>query len=132
MALDVSAQRIGLAVTDPGRTIALPMVTLTRGKWIADTEVLLGHIQERRIGGLIIGLPLLADGRIGAQAQSRLTFASNLDKFLAKKRLSLPYVMVDESLTSHAADELLARRGNKKNAQDQWAAVILLQQFLKI
>jgi RNase H-fold protein (predicted Holliday junction resolvase) len=40
--------------------------------------------------------------------------------------------MVDESLTSHAAREILDGRKSTKNLEDQIAATLLLQQFIKI
>jgi len=130
LALDVSARRIGMAVTDPGRTMALPLMTLPRRKWADDLAAIVGTIQEKRVGGLVIGMPVNLDGSMGPAAQSCLTFASNLDKALAAAGKALPYVMIDESLTSHAARDQLAGRGRAYQAEDQIAAQMLLSDFL--
>jgi len=132
MALDVSARRIGLAVTDPERTMALPAGTIRRGKWEADAAALANIIQEKRVGGLLIGLPLNMDSSIGPPAQSRLTFGRNLDIKLSSQGIEIAYIFVDERLTSHAARDILAGRGDAANAEDQLAACQLLAQFLKI
>jgi len=130
MALDVSAKRIGLAVTNPERTIALPAETLRRGKWAADAAALIEIIRTRRVGGLVIGLPINLDGSLGPAAQSRLTFAGNLDKALTAAGGAIPYIVVDESLTTHAARDTLSGRGGSANAEDQIAAQILLESWL--
>lgn len=130
MALDVSAKRIGVAVTDPGRTMSLPAQTLRRGKWAADAAALIQIIQEKRVGGLMIGLPVNMDGSMGPAAQSRLTFARNLDIALAAAGIPLPYTMVDERLTTHAARDLLEGRGGAHAAEDQIAAQMLLENYL--
>ncbi len=130
LALDVSAKRIGLAVTNPERTLALPVETLRRRKWADDAAALVQIIRERNIGGLVIGMPLRADGTTGPEAQSRLTFARNLDIALTAAGITLPYVMLDESLTTHAARETLAGRGAAHAAEDQIAAQMLLNHFM--
>jgi putative Holliday junction resolvase len=132
LGLDVSAKRIGLAITDPARTMALPLMTLNRGKWAADAARLIHIIQDKNVAGLVIGIPLLADGSVGPAAQSRLTFGRNLDIKCTEQSIDLQYVFTDESLTSHAAHEDLEGRGSRTNAGDPVAACLILQQFLKI
>lgn len=132
MALDVSPLRIGIAVTEPSRSMALPARTIMRGKWEADAAALLEFIRDHRVGGIVIGLPLNLDGTTGPAAQSCLTFGRNLDNYLAERDAALPYTMVDESLTSHAARDILGDRKQTKNMEDQIAATLLLQQFIKI
>ena len=130
LALDVSARRIGMAVTDPGRTMALPAGTLIRKKWADDATAIIKVIQDKRVGGLIIGLPLNADGTHGPAAQSRRTFARNLNIKLSEQQIEIPYTFVDEHLTTHAARDVLEGRGISQNAEDQIAAQMLLAGFL--
>jgi putative Holliday junction resolvase len=131
MALDVSARRIGMAVTNPERTLALPAGTLARGKWAADAAALIEIIRERKIGGLVIGLPLRADGTTGPAAQSRLTFARNLNLKLAEQGIDIPHVFIDETLTTEAARDTLSGRGEAHQAEDQIAAQQLLASLIK-
>ncbi|HCM84299.1 MAG TPA: Holliday junction resolvase RuvX [Rhodospirillaceae bacterium] len=132
MALDVSPRRIGIAVTEPARTMALPTKTLIRGKWEADAATLHQFIQDHRIGGIVIGLPRNLDGSMGPADQSCLTFGRNLDNYLTERNAALPYTMVDESLTSHEARDILGDRKDTKNMEDQIAASLILQHFIKI
>ena len=130
LALDVSARRIGMAVTDPGRGVALPAGTLVRGKWAEDAAALIKMVQDKQIGGLVIGLPFNMNGTMGPAAQSRLTFGRNLEQLFYNQAIEMPYVFVDESLTSHEARDVLAGRGGRDDAEDQMAACQLLASFI--
>ena len=72
------------------------------------------------------------DGSNGPAAQSRLTFGSNLGRAMAEQRLEIPYVFVDERLTTHAARDLLEGRGGGQNAEDQIAACEMLKILLRL
>ena len=91
LGLDVGEKTIGLALSDPGLAIASPLMTLRRGKFTADAERLGRLIGERRVGGLVVGLPVNMDGSEGPRCQSVRQFAANL---LA--RLDLPLAFWDE------------------------------------
>jgi RNase H-fold protein (predicted Holliday junction resolvase) len=60
-----------------------------------------------------------------------LTFGRNLDTALAAQAIEIPYVFVDESLTTHAARDVLIGRGGAQNAEDQLAACQLLADFIR-
>lgn len=126
LGLDVGAKTIGLSVSDSSRKLALPLKTLKRTRLAADMDVLKIIINERKIAGLILGLPLNMDGTEGPQAQSVRTFASNL-----RKALALPIGFWDERLTTHEAGNVLMRaalsRKKDDGKLDASAATIILQ-----
>ncbi len=132
LALDVSTKRIGMAVTDPSRTMVLPAGTLVRKKWVQDITALISTIRERQVGGVVIGLPINMDGSMGPAAQSRLTFGRNLGLALVEYGLDIPYTFVDERLTTHAARDLLEGRGSDHDAEDQIAACEMLKSLLTL
>src|SRR5690606_24926297 len=68
--LDVGEKTIGIAVSDPGLGVATPADTIRRGKFAADAEKLRRMIEERRVGGLVVGLPVNMDGSEGPRCQS--------------------------------------------------------------
>lgn len=80
MGIDYGSKQIGLAVSDPGLTLASPLQVVPRGKLADFVALLQKHMAERQIGGLILGLPLTLDGQTGPMAQSVRTLASNLEK----------------------------------------------------
>ena len=129
LGLDVGEKTIGLALSDPGLAIASPLMTLRRGKFTADAERLGRLIGERRVGGLVVGLPVNMDGSEGPRCQSVRQFAANL---LA--RLDLPLAFWDERLSTAAVtramlDADLSRR-RRGEIVDQLAAAYILQGLL--
>ena len=129
LGLDVGEKTIGLAVSDPGLAVASPLVTLRRGKFTADAERVARLVAERRVGGLVVGLPVNMDGGEGPRCQSVRQFAANL---LA--RLDLPLAFWDERLSTAAVtramiDADLSRR-RRGEIVDQLAAAYILQGLL--
>src|SRR3954463_16814113 len=77
-ALDLGEKTIGIAIGDPGHRVASPLTTIRRTKFTKDATELLRILDERQVGGLIIGLPLNMDGTEGPRCQSVRQFAANL------------------------------------------------------
>ena len=63
--LDLGEKTIGVAVTDSFRSVATPLETVKRRKFGLDAARLSEIIADRRIGGLILGLPFNMDGSEG-------------------------------------------------------------------
>jgi len=124
--LDVGEKTIGIAVSDPGLAVATPVETLRRGKFATDAETLRRMIGERRVGGLVIGLPVNMDGSEGPRCQSVRQFAANL---LA--RFDIPLAFWDERLSTAAVTRTLldADMSRKRRAEvvDKMAAAYILQ-----
>jgi putative Holliday junction resolvase len=126
MGLDLGEKTIGIAVGDPGHMIATPITTIRRKKFAEDAQALLKLIDDRQVGGLVIGLPLNMDGSEGPRCQSVRQFANNL----AKLR-DLPMSFWDERLSTVAVtrDMISAdlSRGKRAKVVDQSAAAFILQ-----
>ena len=125
LAVDWGEKRIGLAVTDPTRTIAQPLATLTRR---AGRRFPLGslraYLEEYRPVGIVVGLPLTPEGTEGASAQAARAAAE-----LIAEKTGLPVLLVDERMTTARAAEADAVGGRVD--RDQRAASILLQGYLE-
>lgn len=126
MGLDLGEKTIGIAVGDPGHMIATPVTTIRRTKFTVDAQQLLKVIDDRQVGGLVIGLPLNMDGSEGPRCQSVRQFANNL----AKLR-DLPMAFWDERLSTVAVtrDMISAdlSRGKRAKIVDESAAAFILQ-----
>jgi putative Holliday junction resolvase len=124
--LDLGEKTIGIAVSDPGLQVATPVLTIRRKKFTLDAQELLRLIEERQVGGLVIGLPLNMDGSEGPRCQSVRQFASNLLKLK-----DLPVAFWDERLSTVAVtrDMIDADLSRAKRAQavDRAAATFILQ-----
>ncbi len=132
LALDYGRRRIGVAISDPTRTIAQPLPTLVRrrGKRPPFTRIL-QLTEERDVDEIVVGLPLLASGDEGLMAEEVREFADGL-----ARRSGLPVEFWDERLTSVQAERALARLDlpassrREKQRVDAMAAVIILQAYL--
>lgn len=127
LGLDLGSKIIGLAISDPALTVASPLGSLKRGKFTADAATLESLIASRRVGGLVIGLPIGLDGREGPACQSARQFARN---FIA--RHDLPILFWDERFSSAAVNRFLVEeadmsRKRRGEVVDKLAAAYFLQ-----
>jgi putative Holliday junction resolvase len=126
LGLDLGEKTIGLALTDTLLSVATPMQTLKRGKFVADAARLDIIISEQGVGGLVVGLPLNMDGSDGPSAQSARAFGRNW-----AGRSALPVVFQDERLSTSAVTRTLleadASRRRRSDVIDKMAAAYILQ-----
>ena len=124
--LDLGDKTIGIAISDLRRTIATPTEVIRRTKFTEDAAKLLAIMQNRAIGGIILGLPLNMDGSEGPRVQSTRAFARNLVRLT-----DVPITYWDERLSTVAATRALleADTSRKRRAEviDQVAAGYILQ-----
>ena len=73
LGIDLGDRRIGIAAGDTGSGSVKPLLTLRRGTPAQDAKAIARIVRERRVEGLVVGLPLHEDGR--ESEQSRLTRA---------------------------------------------------------
>lgn len=129
LALDVGKRRVGLAVTDRGRSLVRGLPTLQRKRIREDLEKLNAIASEWGAGELLIGRPLHMSGDPSSQSAYTEEFAQRLSKHLA-----LPVVFWDERLSSAHAERLLREAGTaivpKHGTVDRLAAVLLLESYL--
>ena len=134
LGIDVGDRRVGLAISDPSRTLARPLTTLTvRGASDAIDRVLesVNRLRDEDDGldAIVVGLPARLDGTPTDATPRVLAFIDAL-----KARTVVPVSTEDERLTSHEAEERLAvterdwRR--RKPLIDAAAAAIILQDYL--
>lgn len=127
--LDLGEKTIGVAVTDKFLSVATPLETIRRKKFGVDATRLSEIIEERQIGGLVLGLPRNMDGSEGPRCQSTRAFARNFYRLAP-----LPITFWDERLSTVAAERALleADTTRKRRAEviDHVAAGYILQGVL--
>lgn len=130
LAVDVGTVRIGVAVSDPRRTVAVPLDTVARASRGEDLRAIAAIAAEREVDDVVVGLPVGLSGREGPAAASVREFARRLADHLAP----LPVVLVDERLTTTSAHQALHAAGRPgrrhRTVVDRTAAAILLQTVL--
>jgi len=127
LGIDFGDRRIGLALSDPSRTLARSFEVVENSPRLA--ERLKKLIAEEEVDRIVLGLPRNMDGTIGPKARQALEFKAYLEK-----ELGLPVDMWDERLTTVAAQQVLREGGipqrRRSEMVDKVAAQILLQSYL--
>ncbi len=132
LALDYGERRIGVAITDPTRTIASPLTTLVRraGKRPPWAEIA-RLVEEHEVGELVVGLPLDLGGNESEWTAEVRGFGDDL-----ARRTGLPVHWVDERLSSVEAERVIRGMGLKRSRReekgriDAMAAALILRGFL--
>lgn len=127
LGLDLGERTIGVAVSDPARVIASPLALMRKTKFTADAGRLFELMDQRGVGGLVIGLPVNMDGTEGPRAQSARAFARNLLRLR-----ELPIAFWDERLSTAAVQRMMVSeqdltRARRAELVDKTAAAWILQ-----
>jgi putative Holliday junction resolvase len=127
--LDLGERRIGLAVGDTSTTLVFPAGHLSRSRLSDDLDKILETSGERRIEGIVVGMPYSLDGTHGTQAKRVNGFINAL-----RKRTFIPIYTIDERFTSVEAEALIRDSGRQpsrlRGSVDEAAAALILQRFL--
>jgi putative holliday junction resolvase len=132
LAVDFGEKRVGLAVSDPSRTIATPAGFIVRraGKRAPIAEIV-RRAEAAEATAFVIGLPLDDQGDDTPRAIETRRIAAELEK-----RTGLPVTLVDERYTTAAALRTVREMGGttrgRKGDVDALAATILLQHALRL
>jgi putative Holliday junction resolvase len=128
LGLDLGDARIGVAISDPDRLVAVPLGTIRTGA-PADVKAVAGFVREHEATLIVVGHPLLMSGQAGERAHLAERFAEALGGFLG-----VPVVLQDERLSSVEADRALRQAGRsgqqRRREVDRSAATVILQAWL--
>jgi putative Holliday junction resolvase len=129
IALDVGERRIGVAISDPGETYALPLRTIERSNLHDDLESILAIAAEYGASAIVVGDPIALSGERGIAAQKMDEFAEVLGRAFAGT-----IERVDERMTTALVTRSLIEadvsRAKRKRVVDQLAAASILDSFL--
>jgi putative holliday junction resolvase len=131
--IDFGKVRIGLAISDEMRIIAQPLETIKAAKDHKQTVKMIAEALSRykNIDIIVIGNPLLLNGKEGEMSQLVRSFAKILEQ-----EFPYPLIFWDERLTSSGVEKMLlsSEVSRKKRAElsDALAAVCILQNYLEM
>jgi putative Holliday junction resolvase len=133
LGVDLGSVRIGLALSDPSRTIASPLGVLTRAKaQVDDHRSILAAARENEAVAIVVGLPISLSGALGPAARAALAEIEALQVLAGPE---LPVLPADERLTTVTAERSLreARLGRdaRRAVVDKVAAAVMLQTWLE-
>ena len=129
LAIDPGEARTGLAATDFFGNIAFPLPKLEHRGFGELPDLLAPLLEERQAEVLVVGIPLNAEGGMGAQARK----VQELVEVLKKRFAPLPVETIDEAMTTDIAHEKLKSAGLKaaqrKKLADSLAALEILERW---
>lgn len=129
VAFDIGDKRIGVAVSDPFNTYALPSCTYVRKNLGEDISALVAIVKEKGATCVVCGLPVNFDGSEALQTRKTQRFLEEL-----RAACPVPVVCEDERFTTAMAHETLIsegmRREKRKNYVDALAAANILDGYL--
>lgn len=129
VAFDIGDKRIGVAVSDPFNTYALPSCTYVRKNLGEDISALVAIVKEKGATCVVCGLPVNFDGSEALQTRKTRRFLEEL-----RAACPVPVVCEDERFTTAMAHETLIsegmRREKRKNYVDALAAANILDGYL--
>ena len=129
VAFDIGDKRIGVAISDPFNTYALPSSTYFRKGFKEDISALIKIALEKGATVIVCGLSVNFDGTEAGQTVRTQKFIDGL-----KEAAAIPVVCQDERFTTKMAHETLIsegmRREKRKNYVDALAAANILDGYL--
>ena|SRR5436309_2476951 len=134
LGIDLGARRVGLAISDPSRTLARPLATIRVSSPQDAIDQVMREVarlcgEEEGLAAIVVGIPRRLDGTATEQTRAAEAF---LEALVA--RTPLPIAREDERLTSREAESRLAVRERdwrvRKAKLDAAAAAVILQDYL--
>jgi putative holliday junction resolvase len=125
LGLDVGKRRIGLAISTPEGSLAIPLRILERAGEESDLRIIASIAHEEQVEKFVVGYPRSLGGEVGPQAERVAAFARRLSQ-----AIGLPHELWDERLSSVQAERSARAAGGPRRPSDDIAAAIILQAYL--
>lgn len=130
LAVDYGRARVGIAVSDPLRFFAIPLITIKNDNnfWKNFEEI----ISEYKIEKIILGHPLKEDG-----SKSEMTLEVEKFKLILEKKANLIVELYDERYSSSIAHERIIKSVSSKKKRkdkglvDKNAAAVFLEDYME-
>ncbi len=128
--IDYGHVRIGIAISDPDRTIASPLENYDSRGRDQDARRFRRLVDEEGIVLFVVGLPIHLDGRESEKSLEARAFGQWLGE-----TTGIPVEFFDERFTSREAEQLLQAaeltKQRRKKRLDMLAAQIMLSAYLE-
>jgi putative Holliday junction resolvase len=129
LGLDLGDARIGVAISDPERRMAVPHGTIRVGRPPGELKAVAALVQELGIAVVVVGHPRSMSGASGPRAQQAEAFAAALGAIV-----EVPVELQDERLSTAEAERALREAGvtgpRRRRVVDESAATVILGAWL--
>jgi putative Holliday junction resolvase len=130
LGLDLGDVRIGVAISDPDRRLAVPLGTVHVGRPPGELKAIASLVADNDVSFVVLGHPLSLTGERGTRATLAEEFADAL-----RAILNVPVALHDERLSTAEAERSLRAAGasgrRRRELVDRSAATVILQSFLE-
>lgn len=130
LALDLGEARLGVAISDAERTMAVPHGTIRVAGGIEDLRAVAALVEESGAMEVVVGHPVGLSGERGPAAQRAEAFAGGLRQLLPE----VPVHLHDERLSTVEAERRLREAGgsgaSRRSRVDAAAATVILEAWL--
>jgi len=128
--IDFGTVRIGIAITDPNRTIASPYENYTRKGEEQDAKRFCQLVSAEKVSFFVVGLPVHLNGNESQKSSEARKFGVWLGNLTG-----VPVEFFDERFTSAEAEQFLIdaqlTKKGRKSRMDMLAAQIMLSAYLE-
>ena len=129
LGLDLGDARIGVAISDPERRVAVPHGTIHVGQPPGELKAVAALVRELLASAVVVGHPRSMSGASGPKAQQAEAFAEAL-----RAVVPVPVELQDERLSTVEADRSLREAGldgrRRRTVVDEAAATVILNAWL--
>ena len=130
LAIDPGAKRIGIARSDPSRSVAFPLAVLTHKSLLEDCQGILDLCQTNQVTLILVGIALSEDGVENPAMRHAQKVADKL-----RELTIIPVLLWDESGSTRQVklDSLAAgvKRKDRHGHLDKNAAAVILRSYLE-
>ncbi len=128
--IDYGTVRIGVAISDAGRTIASPLEMRHRGSQAADADYFRQLVQREQVQLFVVGLPVHLSGEESEKSREARSFGAWLEEAAG---VAVEYF--DERFTTVQAESFLRSgkltRKRRQQRRDMLAAQLMLAAYLE-
>lgn len=131
LGIDLGSKTVGIAMSDPTRTIASTFKTIffSNEDYKSTIDEIKQIVNDYDVKKIIIGLPKNMNNTLGERAIITTEY-----KKLLEENIQVPVIMFDERLTSVISNQVLIEadlsRKKRKKKVDSVAAQVILQDYL--
>jgi len=132
LGIDLGSVRIGIALSDPSRTVASPHSVVRRSRDHAtDHRAILEMVRAEEVTAIVVGMPLSMSGASGPAARAA---EAEIEELQSVVGADVAVVAHDERLTTVTAERSLGnarmKRARRRDVVDKVAAAVMLQSWL--
>jgi putative Holliday junction resolvase len=129
LGLDLGDARMGVAISDPGRRVAVPHGTIRVGQPPGELKAVVALVRELDVSLVVVGHPRSLSGDSGPRALHAEAFAEAL-----RGIVDVPVDLQDERFSTVEADHALREAGvagrRRRRVVDETAATVILDAWL--